>query len=135
MGIEHEAIHLETSAVLIRQLPLEVLIPYPESSVFNNDFRVTPTKPEDVSPFGFITVPESEVTLGRPFSLENADSENKSNYVPIYGWDNEFGKHSFTLKEFHLADRLVSNADFLHFVNDKCYEAEQFWSTEGWKWV
>ena len=55
--------------------------------------------------------------------------------MPLYGWDNEFGRHTAKVKNFEVRDKLVSNAEFFKFVIDKGYSRQEFWSAEGWKWA
>ena len=38
-----------------------------------------------------------------------------------YGWDNEFGQKSFDVKSFKASEMLVSNAEYLKFVEDGAY--------------
>ncbi|WP_297841014.1 SUMF1/EgtB/PvdO family nonheme iron enzyme [Pseudomonas sp.] len=41
-------------------------------------------------------------------------------------------QHLVSLAEFSIADRLVSNEEWLAFMADGGYERAQFWSAEGW---
>src|SRR5699024_8640126 len=97
MGIEHERIHLETSSVLIRQQRLDYVTPRPEwaaSKKFGD-------APENT----LIEVPAGTVRLGR----DRQDS-------PLYGWDNEYGRHEADVPAFEASRLLVSNGEFLPFV-------------------
>ncbi|MBD3756210.1 MAG: putative 4-mercaptohistidine N1-methyltransferase, partial [Gammaproteobacteria bacterium] len=55
-------------------------------------------------------------------------------HAPLYGWDNEYGEHSCEVPEFLASKYLVSNQEFLEFVEDKGYETASFWSEEGNAW-
>lgn len=114
MGIEHERIHLETSSVLIRQLPLECVKP--------SDFW-------KVCPFDTPVV-ENELlhVNGTTLRLEKKKDD------ALYGWDNEYGLHVKEVKDFKASKYLVSNAEFLGFIEDDGYANERFWNEEGWKW-
>ena len=114
MGIEHERIHLETSSVLIRQLPLD--------QVVAGRFGEICTESGEAPVNEMLTVEGGSVTLGKP-----------SNH-PIYGWDNEYGKHSEEVAEFKAAKYLTSNQEFLEFINDGGYAIEEYWTEEGWNW-
>jgi 5-histidylcysteine sulfoxide synthase/putative 4-mercaptohistidine N1-methyltranferase len=114
MGIEHENIHLETSAVLIRQLPLKYLKMH-ESWQESNEFG---TAPEN----SLIDVPGGPVKAGKPKNSE------------YYGWDNEYGEHTFDVPSFKASKYLVSNEEFLTFVEDGGYQASSYWSEEGNAW-
>ena len=53
----------------------------------------------------------------------------------LWGWDNEYGYEKHDLKSFEASAMLVSNADFLEFVEDGGYEKKQYWSEAGWSYV
>lgn len=114
MGIEHERIHLETSSVLIRQLPLEKVI----SGRFGQICELRGEAPSN----SFLPVPGKTVCLGKP-----ADH-------PFYGWDNEYGSMTEQVDDFRASKMLVSNGEYLSFVNDGGYDAEVYWTEEGWNW-
>lgn len=114
MGVEHENIHLETSAVLIRQLPLKYLKAHEiwqESNMFGE-------APEN----SLLDVPGGLVKAGKPRNSE------------YYGWDNEYGGHTFDVPSFKASKYLVSNEAFLAFVEDGGYQTPAYWSEEGSAW-
>lgn len=114
MGIEHQNIHIETSSVLIRQLPVEMLQNASFDAVYNTDEQ--PVQNE------LITVEGAEMQLGKPHDHHS------------YGWDLEYGTYNENVKEFKASKYLVSNAEFLEFVKDGGYQNEQLWTEEGWSW-
>ncbi|MGC9351240.1 MAG: DinB family protein [Sulfurovum sp.] len=114
MGIEHENIHLETSAVLIRQLPLSVLKPHP-SWKESDDTGAAPQN-------GLLRVPGGLV------------EEGTAVHPPLYGWDNEYGEHTCKIPDFKASQYLVSHQEFLEFVEEKGYESTSYWSDEGNAW-
>lgn len=114
MGIEHERIHLETSSVLIRQLPLDHVKPMK----FWEICRESGEPPENE----LLPVPGGTVVLGK-------DDEH-----PLYGWDNEYGRHEATVEGFAAAKYLVSNREYLAFVEAGGYRERSWWSEEGWNW-
>jgi len=115
MGIEHQRIHLETSSVIIRRLPIEMVRQLPLWSI-------CPTT-GDAPTNELIAVAGGRVVLG------------KSRNHPLYGWDNEFGHQESDVWDFAASRFLVSNREYLDFVEDRGYEQEQFWTHEGWRWV
>ncbi len=49
-----------------------------------------------------------------------------------FAYDNECPVHKRLLEPFRLADRLVSNAEFLDFINDGGYQNPALWLSDGW---
>lgn len=52
-----------------------------------------------------------------------------------FAFDNETPRHRVWLEPFRLADRLVTNAEWLAFIADGGYARPQFWLSEGWALV
>lgn len=114
MGIEHERIHLETSSVLIRQHALAYVRPHPAWQ----PCHTSAAAPQN----GLVDIPAGNVCLG----LDRAAS--------YYGWDNEYGRHEAALPGFQASRHLVSNGEFLAFVEAGGYLADQYWEEEGSAW-
>jgi ergothioneine biosynthesis protein EgtB len=53
---------------------------------------------------------------------------------PDFAFDNEMPRHAVLLQSAEIADRPVSNAEFLEFVRSGGYEQPQWWLAEGWDW-
>jgi 5-histidylcysteine sulfoxide synthase/putative 4-mercaptohistidine N1-methyltranferase len=115
MGIEHERIHLETSSVIIRRLPIEMVRQLPQWSICPESTAAPQNE--------LLPVAGGRVVLG------------KSKDHPLYGWDNEFGRQEHDVWDFLASRYLVSNQEYLGFVEDRGYEQEEYWTPEGWKWV
>ena len=49
-----------------------------------------------------------------------------------YAWDNEFPRHQVLVQPYRLADRLVTNAEWLAFINDDGYATASLWLADGW---
>lgn len=111
MGIEHERIHIETSSVLHRQMPLEFIKDVPEF-IICSEFGETPKNE-------MLQVKARYVELGK-----NATHN-------LYGWDNEYGTYTEDVSEFQASKYLVSNGEFFEFVQDGGYENMEFWDDEG----
>jgi len=114
MGIEHERIHLETSSVLIRQHALSCVKPNPAWA----PCRQSGEAPENT----LVDIPAGLVRLGRSFD------------DPVYGWDNEYGQHQADIPAFQAGKFLVSNAEFLPFVDAGAYADDSLWDEEGLGW-
>ena len=50
-------------------------------------------------------------------------------------FDNELGRHKVYLHDFSISDSLVTNQDYLLFINDGGYRNFEHWHAEGWDWV
>jgi len=83
MGIEHARIHLETSSVLIRQLPLDQVVQLPCWAICA---EAGEPPLNELQP-----VPGGKVVLG------------KAKDHPLYGWDNEYGAHGAEVAGFKAA--------------------------------
>jgi ergothioneine biosynthesis protein EgtB len=49
-----------------------------------------------------------------------------------YAWDNETPRHDTLIHPFRLADRLVTNGEWLDFMADGGYRAASLWLSDGW---
>lgn len=116
MGIEHERIHLETSSVLLRELPLECVKAH---SLWSNICQDTGPAPSNE----LLPVSGGSVSIG------------KSKDDPLFGWDLEYGKQVTQVDDFKASKYLVSNGEFLEFMQAGGYEERQYWTDEGWGWV
>jgi 5-histidylcysteine sulfoxide synthase/putative 4-mercaptohistidine N1-methyltranferase len=127
MGFEHERIHLETSTVLIRELPLN-LVQRPEEwprlhpSVERSPENFPPRLGHDYPANDLIGVPGQAVVLGKPLDW------------PSYGWDNEYGRRETRVRPFQSSRYLVSNGEFHEFVVAGGYREQRYWSETGWAW-
>jgi len=52
-----------------------------------------------------------------------------------FGYDNEFPQHKQYIEKFKVANRPVSNADFLAFIEDGGYQKPGYWLSDGWAWL
>ncbi|MFH1980302.1 MAG: 5-histidylcysteine sulfoxide synthase [Pseudomonadota bacterium] len=115
MGIEHQRIHLETSSVIIRRMPIDKVRPLPLWEICTDTGKAPANQ--------LLPVAGGPVVLG------------KSRAHPLYGWDNEFGRHSVDVWDFSAAQYLVSNREYLGFVDNHGYERQELWTEEGREWL
>ncbi len=54
---------------------------------------------------------------------------------PEFAFDNEAPRHEVLLRPFRLGSRLVSNGEFLNFMEDGGYRRPELWLSEGWDTV
>jgi ergothioneine biosynthesis protein EgtB len=52
-----------------------------------------------------------------------------------FAFDNESPRHKLYVQPFRLATRLVSNAEYLEFMNDGGYCRPELWLSDGWEQV
>ncbi len=114
MAIEHDRIHLETSSVLIRQLPIDQVQKHELWPICENSGKAPKNE--------LLAVSGGKVVLGK----------DKDHH--LYGWDNEYGHHESDVADFKASKYLVSNEEYLEFVSDGGYESQEYWTEEGWSW-
>ncbi|MFP8832854.1 ergothioneine biosynthesis protein EgtB [Hydrogenophaga sp. XSHU_21] len=51
-----------------------------------------------------------------------------------FAFDNESGRHAVLLQPFDIADQLVSNAEFMAFIDAGGYRNAGHWHADGWDW-
>ncbi|GHA21985.1 5-histidylcysteine sulfoxide synthase [Oceanisphaera arctica] len=115
MGIEHERIHLETSSVIMRMLPLQYL----DAKPLWADCNESGPAPENA----LLPVEGDTLTLGKPAS------------AATYGWDNEYGHKTVAVPPFKVAKYLVSNGEYQAFVAAGGYQQPRYWTEEGQRWL
>lgn len=49
-----------------------------------------------------------------------------------FAYDNEGPQHKVYCDNYRLASRLVTNSEYLDFINDKGYQQSEFWLSDGW---
>jgi 5-histidylcysteine sulfoxide synthase/putative 4-mercaptohistidine N1-methyltranferase len=123
MGIEHERIHLETSSVIMRLMPLDDLRQGAELSADERQLWSICKRSGPAPANEWLPVAAQTVRMGKP-----ADDQT-------FGWDNEYGVEEVDLPDFRAARQLVSNGAFLAFVEDGGYAREEWWTEEGRGWL
>ncbi|WP_445635409.1 5-histidylcysteine sulfoxide synthase [Nostoc sp. DSM 114161] len=114
MAIEHQRIHIETSSMLIRQLPIE-RVKRPANWKYAAFNGYTPHNE-------MIEVPGGMVKLGKAFD------------DPTYGWDIDYGDRTVEVQSFFASKYLITNAEFIYFVKAGGYEHPEYWDKESWNW-
>lgn len=116
VGLQHEQQHQELLVTDIKYiLGNNPLFPH-----YKNDARHIPTKSKN-SVTNFILFPEGIYEIGY---------DGKG-----FCWDNEMSVHKVFLHDFEIADRLVTNGEFLEFMDNGGYENYEYWLSEGWEWT
>ncbi|NET01773.1 MAG: 5-histidylcysteine sulfoxide synthase [Sphaerospermopsis sp. SIO1G1] len=114
MAIEHSRIHFETSSMLLRQLPVDKL-ERPHGWNYAPTQGKTPANP-------MIEIPGGVVKLG------------KRTDDLTFAWDMEYGSLEVEVKPFLASQNLITNGEFLEFVQAGGYENSDHWDVEGWNW-
>jgi 5-histidylcysteine sulfoxide synthase len=113
MGIEHERIHLETSSVIMRMLPLDMIdASRAKAWPVCNETGIPPA-------VEWLPMEASTVSLGKKTNDQT------------YGWDNEYGREEHGVNDFKVSTTLISNQDFLQFVEADGYRQHKYWTQEG----
>src|SRR5579863_6584550 len=105
VAIEHRLMHVETLAYMLHQLPLERK--NPQSS--GPSLVLPPLEHRTLQ------IPAGSATLG----LRRNTGE--------FGWDNEFESHTAHVPAFEIDRYMVTNRQFLAFMNAGGYETRAFW--------
>ncbi|MCY7422257.1 MAG: ergothioneine biosynthesis protein EgtB [Chitinophagaceae bacterium] len=81
-------------------------------------------------------------------STHGSNKAHSSNFIPVPGgiyeigysgndfcFDNELGRHKVYLEPYSIAETLVTNGEYLEFINAGGYKNFTYWHAEGWDWV
>jgi ergothioneine biosynthesis protein EgtB len=52
-----------------------------------------------------------------------------------FSFDNEHGRHQVWLNDFKISTSLVTNREYLEFINSGGYQNFNYWHAQGWDWV
>ncbi len=111
IGIQHEQQHQE---LLITDLKM-MLAQNPLHPAYR-DKRTRPVS-ATTEPLNWISFDEGVHEIGHP-----GDG---------FGYDNEFPRHKTYIHPFSLANRLVTNGEFIEFMGSGAYTDPQYWLDEG----
>lgn len=112
VAIEHRLMHAETLAYMFHRLPVENKHPQ-ELGVFSAGL-IEPR---------VVKIPAGRATLG--LSREAHGS---------FGWDNEFEAMHVQVPAFQIDKYMVTNAEYLEFVESGGYRDAKLWSADDWGW-
>jgi len=115
LGIHHEQQHQE---LLIYDIKY-ILGSQPTAPVYGNKFQPEQEKQSAE----WLTIPEGVYEVGV--------TENDHHF----SYDNESPKHKVFLSDFSLRSQLVTNREYLEFIEHKGYENFNLWHEEGWKYI
>ena len=114
VGLNHEQQHQELLLYDIKYIlghnPL-----FPRYTQMKQESLIRNVEP------GWIEVPEGVYEIGH-----KEDS---------FCYDNETSPHKVYLQHMEIANQLVTNKEYLEFIQDGGYTSHQYWLSEGWDWV
>ena len=115
LGLNHEQQHQELFLTDLKYtLSLNPLFP-----AYREDFAVE--EQSESASDGFIEIEGGIHEIGY-------DSDG-------FCFDNELARHKVYINDFAISDRLVTNAEFIKFIDAGGYKDFSLWHSEGWDWV
>ncbi len=79
---------------------------------------------------------------------ENIVQEHSQEWIPVsegiyeighkddsFKYDNELGVHKTYIQDFEISNKLVTNKEYLEFMNAGGYEDVLLWHAEAWDWI
>lgn len=115
LGLHHEQQHQE---LLLTDLKYNLAL-NPLRPAYRQD--VAPAKSISPTPLEFVGFPGGLYDLGHQ--------------APGFAFDNESPAHRVYLQDFALANRPVTNGEYLEFIADQGYQTAAHWLAEGWAMV
>jgi ergothioneine biosynthesis protein EgtB len=115
LGLNHEQQHQELLYTDIKY----ILGHNPLFPAYSKDY-VSPKNDEDIDS-KFIKIKEGIYEIG--FSGEG------------FCFDNELSRHKVYLNPYEISSALVTNREYLQFINAGGYQDFRYWHAEGWDWV
>jgi ergothioneine biosynthesis protein EgtB len=115
LGVHHEEQHQELILTDLKHL-------FAQNPLHPAYRRPRPARPASVTaPLGFQPHPGGLLSIGR------------SGDGLVY--DNERPEHLCFLGPYALADRLITNAEYLEFLRDDGYRRPELWLSDGYRWL
>lgn len=114
LGLNHEQQHQE---LLITDIKY-ILGNNPIFPAYNPDCK---WESEQNETYGFVHVEEGVYEIGYPGGS--------------FSFDNEHGRHKVYVHDLEISQSLVTNGEFMDFMDDNGYENFNLWLDEGWSWV
>ncbi len=84
----------------------------------------------------YVSTPLKAALAGRQSWVEFAEGVAEVGYSgESFSYDNERPRHKCYLYPFAISQSLVTNGDFLAFIEDGGYAQAKYWLSQGWDWV
>lgn len=114
LGLNHEQQHQELLVTDVKYM----LGHNPLFPVFNSDYNLVNDYNADNA---LVAIKTGNYTIG----YQGDD----------FCYDNELGVHQVCLNDFEIHTHLVTNGEYLEFMNSGAYSDFNLWLDEGWTWV
>ena len=114
VGLNHEQQHQELLYTDIKY----ILGHNPLYPIYHVDFQETPEPEKD---HNFVSMPSGKYNIGYSGSA--------------FCYDPEQPVHPVYLKSYSIRKSLVTNAEFLEFIEDGGYQDYHHWLSDGWTWL
>lgn len=121
LGLHHEQQHQELILMDIKH----VLGSNPLAPAYKPRLKPPASAATPIPPLAFETFAGGAYEIGVP------DHDARG----AFAFDNELPRHTVQLPDFQLARRLVTNGDYLAFIEDGGYREPSHWLSDGWAWV
>lgn len=112
LGLNHEQQHQELLLMDIKHV-------FSQNPLYPAYRRPTLSRADPVPGLGWKDYVEGQVEIGH--------------HGPEFAFDNESPRHKTMLGAWQLADRLVTNGEYLAFINDGGYQRPELWLADGWQ--
>ncbi|WGK65491.1 ergothioneine biosynthesis protein EgtB [Croceiramulus getboli] len=117
IGIHHEKQHQELLLTDIKY----ILGHNPLLPVYDPEFKEQTKNAREDNTLRWIEIPEGVYEIGHQGSG--------------FCYDNELARHKVYLHDFEIANRLVTQGEYLDFMNDGGYQKVLLWHSDGWAWI
>lgn len=108
--IQHYAQHSEVMQMILVQANLQRDLNYRvKQALMSSELNTTSVR-----------LPAGHYTIG-----------SQTNFLP---YDNEYPPHKFNTADLNIAQKPISNSEFLLFMEDSGYQTQKYWSQTGWQW-
>lgn len=121
LGLQHEQQHQELLLTDIKHAfsCSALLPPYAKTPALPMN------KPVGLAPIQWLKLQGGLYEIGR----------RRPEECDAFAFDNETPQHEVLLRDFAIADRPVSNGEYLEFMQEGGYRRSEFWLSEGWALV
>ncbi len=114
IGLNHEQQHQELFLTDLKY----ILGHNPLFPIYREDCNLTH---HQNTSHGFLSIPEGVNDIGY----------NEEGFC----YDNELAPHKVFVHEFEISKSLITNGEYIEFMNDNAYQRFDLWLDEGWNWV